>query len=458
MSEEATLDEFGESVRDNSDDIEIPELIHGVAWSVIESIPDDWTVNNVESDIEILTGNNFSSDYFVEEGGLPLIRIRDLAADNTTINYEGDYDSKYLINQNDLLVGMDGEFEPHLWAGPRALLNQRVCKIEPKNKYNKVFFRYAIEKPLFYIQKSRAGTTVKHLSQSNINDLNLPTPPIDEQRKIASVLHNVEKAIQKTEEIIAQTKRIKKGLMNDLFTEGYNNDDELEEVSIGPFTYTKPSSWEIVTINSVKDGENGLRRGPFGGMLKKEIFVESGYKVYQQQNVIYDDFNYGDYYITEEKYNDMERFSIEAEDLLISCSGTLGEVAKVPDNFEEGVINQALLKFSVDKKQFNVDFVKYLLQSKIGQRQLVLSSRGSAMNNMAPMEFVKSSKLFKPNKAEQRKIADVLNTLDQMIKSDEERKSQFQRLKEGLAQDLLSGTVRTTDTNIEVLPEVAAHG
>ena len=127
MSEDATLDEFVDADSDRAGEGEKPELIQGVAWSTIEYLPDEWTVNNVESDIDILSGNNFSSDHFVEAGGIPLIRIRDLAEDDTTVNFEGRYDTKYLIDQQDLLVGMDGEFEPHLWTGPQALLNQRVC-------------------------------------------------------------------------------------------------------------------------------------------------------------------------------------------------------------------------------------------------------------------------------------------------------------------------------------------
>ena len=80
-------------------------------------IPSDWIFEPLQSKINVLSGFAFNSQNFDKENGIPLIRIRDLANINTQIHYNGDFSKEFLINAGDLLVGMDGEFSPHLWRG-----------------------------------------------------------------------------------------------------------------------------------------------------------------------------------------------------------------------------------------------------------------------------------------------------------------------------------------------------
>ena len=82
----------------------------------------------------------------------------------------------------------------------------------------------------------------------------------------------------------------------------------------------------------MEPGTSGIKRGPFGGALKKEIFVDDGFAVYEQQHAIYKDFENIRYFIKEEKYNELISFKIEAGDLIMSCSGTIGKVAVFPED------------------------------------------------------------------------------------------------------------------------------
>ena len=90
----------------------------------------------------------------------------------------------------------------------------------------------------------------------------------------------------------------------------------------------------------------GFVRGPFGGSLKESSFVEDGFAVYEQQHAIYDQFNDIRYFIGDAKFKEMQRFELHRNDLIMSCSGTMGRVAIVPENFRRGIINQALLKLT----------------------------------------------------------------------------------------------------------------
>ena len=89
-------------------------------------------------------------------------------------------------------------------------------------------------------------------------------------------------------------------------------------------------------------------------MLKKEIFVSEGYKVYEQGNAIYKSVDLGSYYVDERKYKQMRRFAVKAGDFIISCSGTIGKIFMIPNKFKEGIINQALLKIIINNKNLVV--------------------------------------------------------------------------------------------------------
>ena len=120
--------------------------------------------------------------------------------------------------------------------------------------------------------------------------------------------------------------------------------------------------FEMKTLPEIVMKErNAIKRGPFGGSLKKQDFVEEGYLVYEQKHAIHEDFEYEKYYITKKKYEDMIAFKVIPGDLIVSCSGTLGRIAEVPNNAPEGIINQALLKLSLDQTIMKNKFFVYYL-------------------------------------------------------------------------------------------------
>ena len=129
-------------------------------------------------------------------------------------------------------------------------------------------------------------------------------------------------------------------------------------------------------------------RGPFGGSLKKEIFVEDGYLVYEQYHAINDDFSFGRYFITEQKFQEMKRFEVLTNDILISCSGTMGKIAIVPETHKRGIINQALLKLTPNNTVLPM-FVKVYLESKEIQKKYFTNQAGAAIQNVVSVKELK---------------------------------------------------------------------
>src|SRR5690554_2912168 len=104
-----------------------------------------------------------------------------------------------------------------------------------------------------------------------------------------------------------------------------------------------PEDWLVLMLEEMAIS-GGLVRGPFGGAIKKEHFVKSGFKVYEQRNAIYATLSLGEYYIDKKKFLELKRFSVQKNDFIVSCSGTIGKIFQIPGHAPEGVINQALLK------------------------------------------------------------------------------------------------------------------
>ena len=159
---------------------------------------------------QVLNGYAFKAELFTREGGMPLIRIRDVGSAASETFYSGDYDERYVVNAGDLLVGMDGDFNCARWRGPRSLLNQRVCKITVDEAlYLPRFLDYVLPGYLKAINDATSSITVKHLSSRTIQDIPLPLPPMEEQCEIVAEL---EKQFSRLDEAVANLQRVKANL------------------------------------------------------------------------------------------------------------------------------------------------------------------------------------------------------------------------------------------------------
>ncbi|CAN5247434.1 hypothetical protein BH23BAC1_BH23BAC1_50350 [soil metagenome] len=162
--------------------------------------------------------------------------------------------------------------------------------------------------------------------------------------------------------------------------------------------------WEIKKLSEICH----FVRGPFGGSLKKDIFKQDGYAVYEQQHAIYNQFSSIRYFIDTKKFDEMKRFEIKPGDLIMSCSGTMGKVAIVPEQIKPGIINQALLKLTPTRKVLN-KYLKIWLQSESFQESLKAFSLGAAIQNVASVSILKNIQIPLPPLSEQKRIVSILD-------------------------------------------------
>jgi type I restriction enzyme S subunit len=166
--------------------------------------------------------------------------------------------------------------------------------------------------------------------------------------------------------------------------------------------------------------KGGFLRGPFGGDLKKEIFVEKGidtYKVYEQGVVLNSDKNIGRYYISEKDYKaKLHKFSVEDRDFLVSCSGVnMGAIYQLRLPFERGIINQALLRIRLNQEVIDDDYFIYLFKELISLK-ITTGSGDSTIPNFPGIDIIKNITFELPEKDTQTKIGKILSSLDSKIK------------------------------------------
>ena len=174
--------------------------------------------------------------------------------------------------------------------------------------------------------------------------------------------------------------------------------------------YELPRGWEWRELEKLCN----FTRGPFGGSLKKNIFKTSGFAVYEQSHAIYGKFDQIRYFIDDVKFQEMKRFTIKSDSLIMSCSGTIGKVMIVPIGIQEGIINQALLMLQPNQLLSNI-FLKLLMESDFFQNLLIQNSTGAAISNIASVKILKQLKIPLPPLKEQKRIVAKLDKLFEKI-------------------------------------------
>jgi len=164
--------------------------------------------------------------------------------------------------------------------------------------------------------------------------------------------------------------------------------------------------------------KDGLIKGPFGGDIKKSLFVpksKNTYKVYEQGVVLKNDLNLGNYYISKEYFEmKLKRFEIKENDILMTGAGTLGKIFVVPKIHPKGLINQALLRIRLNYEVVNTVFFTYYFKYYIKAIISRLNS-DSVIPNLPPLPIIKKTEIDIPGLPYQKKIASVLSTLDAKI-------------------------------------------
>jgi type I restriction enzyme S subunit len=231
------------------------------------------------------------------------------------------------------------------------------------------------------------GVTVPKLTQAKLREMKIPLPPLNIQQEIVAEIESYQKIIDGARQVISNYKPL---------------------IKIDP-------SWPLIMIQDlVADEKNSLKAGPFGSALKKECYVKSGYKIYGQEQVIRGDASYGDYYINEGKYKELESCKVKANDILISLVGTYGKILIMPEKYEPGIINPRLIKVTLDKQKILPEYFIEAFRQEDVTKQVANLSYGGTMGILS-LKVLKSLKLAVPPLAAQQVIVAQIEKEQQLV-------------------------------------------
>lgn len=289
--------------------------------------------------ITIVSGAPFKSELFNDVGnGLPLIRVRDVNTGPAGIFYSGEYLKEHLVTNGDLLVSMDGDFKAVRWSYGDGLLNQRVCKIIPKDDVlHRHYLEQFLPKALSDIHRETTFTTIKHLSTKTIREIEIPLPPLDDQKRIAHLLGKVEGLIAQRKQHLQQLDDLLKSVFLEMFGDPITNPRRFPVRKLSEF-YINP--------------KEGTKCGPFGSALKKDELVDSGIPVWNMDNIdpsgrMILPFRM---WITKEKYKDLASYSVIDGDIIISRAGTVGKMCVARMDGEPAIISTNLIRLRLGDK------------------------------------------------------------------------------------------------------------
>ena len=304
---------------------------------------------------------------------------------------------RFELRPNDLIMSCSGTMGKVAIVPDnirRGIINQALLKLTPTKTVSPEFLKYWMDSTDFQdsLKEQSGGAAIQNVaSVSILKEIQISLPPLTEQQRIVGLL----------DEAFGGLATAKANAEKNLQNARALFESHLQSV----FTQRGPG-WVDTALGDVC----GFVRGPFGGSLKKSIFVADGYSVYEQQHAIYDQFDDVRYFIDDAKFKEMKRFELLPDDLIMSCSGTMGRVAIVPKGIKRGIINQALLKLTPSPKIMNI-FLKSWMESEAFQDALKEYSGGAAIQNVASVKILKEIKVPLPSMSDQKRVVEELDAL-----------------------------------------------
>ena len=463
MSDDVTLDGFAEDGNEDTDD-QTPQRQH---LPEVGELPSNWHLVTVEDIADKIVGGGTPTKSNEEYWGgeIPWASVKDLngirlAETEDYITESGVKNSATnLVPADSIIISTRMTVgEPFLNEVDMAINQDMKAIIPDTEQTNSLFAVYSLWDKDPYLKSLGRGTTVDGITTRDLSSTHLGLPSLPEQRKIATVLHTVDQAIQKTEEIVGQRKRVKRGLLQNLFKRGIDTNGNLrsrpsEEPDLFKEEYgrTMPSAWDIkkladlgewVSGKTPKRSESSYWGGDIPWITAKDM--KSLYVEESEDNIT-------------QKAMDEGATIVSPESVLVLVRGMiLDHTLPVVRPQKETSFNQDV-KAILPNKSVDPDYLAYWLKAHSNEVLALGTSASHGTKRLATDAFGNLAVPIPPEE-EQTAMIERISSIGKLVKNETSYIAQLKLLKKGLMQDLLSGKVRTTNTNIEVPEEVAKYG
>ncbi len=440
----------------------------------VRTFPNDWVYQEIGPRIDMTTGPAFDSTRFDDDpSGIRLAR-----GINITKGHFRWYPEitkywpkvspdieKYLLHVNDVIIGMDGSLVGRNYAivtsnDIPALLVQRVARLRPDESLDARYLYYwiASEFWLAYVEVVKTHSGIPHISNGDIREFKIGSPPLSEQRKIARILTTLDNLIEKTESLIAKYQAVKQGMMHDLFTRGVDAHGKLRPPqSEAPELYKQselgwiPKDWGCRRLSEVVQLQVGFA-------FKSSWFLDQGtMRLLRGENVGQGTPDWSDTkFLPSEMAWQFREYALREGDVVIGMDRTFTKTGvKITQLREEDcpvLLVQRVGRFL--PLHCESAFLRCFLDYERYHTDLARQQKGMDIPHLSQTEILEPW-ISVPPSDEQNRLSTRLDSLNGTISSELECLKKLNRTKSGLMHDLLTGRVRV---KVEESKEAAAHG
>lgn len=400
----------------------------GLDW--LGDIPSHWNTVKGAWCCTFQYGFPADSRFFSNERkGIPLIRIRDIYSHDTEIYYNNsDFTPEYIVNNGDILIGMDGDFNVSRWKGGVSLLNQRVCKFEKSDSLIKGFLFYVLPIILKEINNIKYSTTVKHLSAQDLSEMRLPVPPLSEQEAIAAYLDEqtgrIDALISEKRKQVEDIRAYRTSLITETVTHGLNPDANLRPSGID-WLGDIPEHWKIVRLGL-------LFNAKAGGDAKPELYSS-------KKDLLHPFPVYTNSQVENQVYAYTSEAPFKSGSITVTGRGDIGRAFLRKEDFD--AIIRLIVLFPINEVDCN--YYKYFIDTVIP-----FLSDSAAVGQLSASQITKYL-LAVPPLAEQQAIADFLDAktakIDELISELTKQIDELAEYKQAVITDAVTGKVDVSD-------------
>lgn len=288
--------------------------------------------------------------------------------------------------------------------------------------------------------KMEGSTGRQRLSKAVVESLLVPFPPLPEQRAIARVLATIQHAIDAQDKLIAAARELKKSLMRQLFTQGFDANGAVKETEIG----VMPEHWELYPMREVVEIQYGYQTSIPKVPPKNGIEIISTAEILNEGRLSLSKIR-----TVEIPTHRIEKYRVHRHDVLFNWRNAQEHVGKTAIVEEEPIAPTIFASFILRLRSLGNLDQRYLHFVLTHLRQIgtffVLSRRAVNQANFNANELGELQ-IGVPPLPEQREIARILVTADKKIETEEKRKAALQALFKTMLQQLMTGKIRIVDS------------
>lgn len=355
----------------------------------------------------------------------------------------------------DVLMLWDGERSGLVATGLNGVISSTVARLRPNSGWEARYLSHFLKSKFTFIQSRRTGTGVPHVPKDLGDILELPLPPLPEQRRIAEILDTLDRTIEGTQRIIEKLQATRQGLLHDLLTRGLDEQGQLRDPEKHPeqFKDTElgrlPRAWEI---GAFCDALTAVIDCPH----TTPTFTNVGVPIARTSSIRNGcfDANSASHTSRQDYVARISRGRPEPGDIIFTREAPVGEAFVVPDGLEVS-LGQRTVLLKVNRKRLFSDFLLNYIYSRTFQK-VIENLTGGTTNPHLNVAEIRQLQLPLPSVDEQKRISHLLQKHDARTQSEGVHLAKLQALKRGLMQDLLTGRVRVPLPDAEVKDSDAA--